>query len=140
MNNLNSVLLEGNLTRDPQLHETPKGTRVCNFGLAVNRYYRHDENTVKEVSFFEVESWTRLAEYASTQLKKGKSIRVVGYLKQDRWEDQEGHSHSKIKIVAEHLELAENKNFSEGDAPEEGKNREAPGQTKTEEALAEFIA
>ena len=51
MSHLNSVLLEGNLTRDPVLHETPRGTKVCTFGLAVNRYYRQGEETVQEVSF-----------------------------------------------------------------------------------------
>ena len=107
MNSLNSVLLEGNLTRDPVLGETPKGTPVCTFGLAVNRYYRQEEETVKEVSFFEVETWTRLAQYCEAQLKKGKAVRVVGHLKQERWEDQDGKPHSRIKIVGEHLEIQE---------------------------------
>ena len=109
MNSLNSVLLEGNLTRDPVLSETPKGTPVCTFGLAVNRYYRQEEETVKEVSFFEVETWTRLAQYCSSQLAKGKQVRVVGHLKQERWEDQEGKPHSRVKVIGEHLEIQEKK-------------------------------
>lgn len=117
MNNLNSVLLEGNLTRDPVLNETTKGTPVCVFGLAVNRYYRQEENTVKEVSFFEVEAWSRLAQYAGSMLKKGAPVRVVGHLKQDRWDDAEGKSRSRIKVVAEHLEVTERKGTRDGDAP-----------------------
>ena len=109
MNSLNSVLLEGNLTRDPVLGETPKGTPVCTFGLAVNRFYRQEEETVKEVSFFEVETWTRLAQYCSSQLAKGKQVRVVGHLKQERWEDQEGKPHSRVKVIGEHLEIQEKK-------------------------------
>ena len=62
MNSLNSILVEGNLTRDPVLSTTPKGTAVCNFSVASNRFYRSDEELQKEVSFFDVEVWSRLAE------------------------------------------------------------------------------
>lgn len=120
MNSLNSVLLEGNLTRDPVLGETPKGTPVCTFGLAVNRYYKQDEETVNEASFFEVETWSRLALYCGAQLKKGLPIRIVGRLKQDRWEDSEGNPRSKIKVVGEHMEIQEKKGAGE-------KNAEAGG-------------
>lgn len=109
MNSLNSVLLEGNLTRDPVLTETTKGTPVCTFGMAVNRYYKQNEETVKEVSFFDVETWTRLAQYCSSQLKKGSHIRVVGRLKQDRWENSDGNTRSKVKVVGEHMEIQERK-------------------------------
>ena len=109
MNNLNSVLLEGNLTKDPGLTETPKGTPVCVFSLAVNRFYRQDDNTVKEVSYFDIETWSRLAQFCSGQLKKGSPVRVVGHLKQERWEDAEGKYHSRIKVVAEHVEVTEKK-------------------------------
>ena len=101
--NLNSVLIDGNLTRDPELKTTTRGSRVCNFGLASNRYYEQDDEKVKEVSFFEVESWSRLADACSNHLKKGRGVRVVGRLKQDRWADQEGNNRSRVKVVAEHI-------------------------------------
>ena len=113
MNSLNSVLLEGHLTKDPLLGETPKGTPVCTFGLAVNRYYKQNEEMVQEVSFFDVETWTRLAQYCGAQLKKGTHIRIVGRLKQDRWENPEGNTRSKIKIVGEHMEIQEKKEKGE---------------------------
>ena len=105
MNSLNSILVEGNLTRDPVLATTPKGTAVCNFSVASNRYYRSDEELQKEVSFFDVEVWSRLAERCGDELQKGRGVRVVGRLKQDRWQDKDGNPRSRVKIVAEHVEF-----------------------------------
>lgn len=105
MNSLNSILIEGNLTRDPVLKETPKGTSVCDMSVASNRFYKQDDELQKEVSFFDVEAWSRLAEACAQNLKKGRGVRVVGRLKQDRWTDGEGKIHDKIKIVAEHIEF-----------------------------------
>ena len=105
MNSLNSIIIEGNLTRDPLTSLTPKGTKVCNFSVATNRYYRKEEGKEKEVSFFDVEAWQREAERCEKTLEKGRGVRVVGRLKQDRWVDSEGRNRSKIKIVADHVEF-----------------------------------
>ena len=105
MNNLNSILVEGNLTHDPKLAETPKGTSVCNFSVASNRFYKQDQELQKEVSFFDVEAWARLAETCGEYLHTGRGVRIVGRLKQDRWQDKEGNPRSRIKIVAEHVEF-----------------------------------
>ena len=56
MNNLNSILVEGNMTRDPVMRTTPKGTQVCAFTIASNRYFKQDSGLEKEVSFFDVET------------------------------------------------------------------------------------
>jgi len=105
MNNLNSILIEGNLVRDPLLRSTPKGTQVCSMCLASNRYYKQDTGFEKEVSFFDIETWSKLAEACYSKGKKGRGVRVVGRLKQNRWNDMDGKSHSKITIVAEHVEF-----------------------------------
>jgi single-strand DNA-binding protein len=105
MNNLNSILIEGNLVRDPLLRSTPKGTQVCTMSLASNRYYKQDTGFEKEVSFFDVETWARLAEACYTKGRKGRGVRVVGRLKQDRWNDSDGKPHSRVTIVAEHVEF-----------------------------------
>ena len=105
MNNLNSILLEGNLVRDPDLKATPSGTPVCTFAVASNRWYKQNDQLEKEVSFFDVEAWSKLAQTCGDTLKKGRGVRVVGRLKQDRWNDGEGKSHNKVKIVAEHVEF-----------------------------------
>jgi single-strand DNA-binding protein len=79
---------------------------VCNFSIAVNRYYRDAENkTIEEVSYFDVESWGKVAERCGDELAKGRGVRVVGRLKQDRWEDKDSSPRSRVKIVAEHVEF-----------------------------------
>ena len=105
MNNLNSILIEGNLVRDPELSYTTKGTALCKFTVASNRFYKQDQEMQKEVSFFDVTTWTRLAEVCGEYLKKGRGVRVVGRLKQDRWNDADGKGRSKVFIVAEHVEF-----------------------------------
>ena len=105
MNNLNSILLEGNLVRDPLLRSTPKGTPVCTFSLASNRVYKQDSGFENEVSFFDIETWSKLAEACYNKGHKGRGARVVGRLKQDRWTDTDGKKHSRVTIVAEHVEF-----------------------------------
>jgi len=107
MNNLNSILIEGNLVKDAETRTTTKGTSACVFTIASNRYYKkeNDSNFEKEVNFFDVETWAKLAEACSAKGKKGRGVRVVGRLKQNRWNDKEGKSHSRITIVAEHVEF-----------------------------------
>ena len=105
MNNLNSILIEGNLVRDPLLRSTPKGTQICMMSLASNRFYKQDTGFEKEVSFFDVETWSRLAEACYAKGRKGRGVRVVGRLKQERWNDHEGKQRSKVTIVAEHVEF-----------------------------------
>lgn len=105
MNQLNSILIEGNLTKDPVFKETPKGTPVCSFALASNRYYKQGSETEQEVSYFDIETWSKLADACGKQLKKGRGVRVVGRLKQERWTGTDGKMKSNVKIVAEHVEF-----------------------------------
>jgi single-strand DNA-binding protein len=105
VNNLNSILIEGNLVRDPLFKSTAKGTPVCTFSLASNRFYRQESGLEKEVSFFDVETWAKLAENCFNLGHKGRGVRVVGRLKQDRWNGPDGKPRSKITIVAEHVEF-----------------------------------
>ena len=105
MNSLNSILLEGNLVRDPESKTLPTGSQVCNFTVASDRFYRQEDNLEKEVSYFDVEAWSKLGLACSQNLKKGRGVRVVGRLKQDRWTDGEGKSKSRLMIVAEHVEF-----------------------------------
>ncbi len=105
MNHLNSVIVEGNLVRDPELGYTPKGIAVCRFTIASNRYYKQEDDYNREVSFFDVTAWARLGEVCSEYLEKGRGVRVVGRLKQNRWETTEGKNRSRVFIVAEHVEF-----------------------------------
>ena len=105
MNNLNSILIEGNVVREPELRSVSKGTSVCIFQIATNRYYKQNTGMEKEVSFFNVEAWSKLAENVGNLGQKGRGVRVVGRLKQERWQDREGKAQSKVIIVAEHVEF-----------------------------------
>ncbi|GHV48822.1 single-stranded DNA-binding protein [Spirochaetia bacterium] len=105
MNNLNSILIEGNLIRDPEYRETAKGTPICNFSIASNRFFKQGEEMEKEVSFFDVQSWSKLAQNVQNLGHKGRGVRVVGRLKQDRWTAPDGKARSKVTIVAEHVEF-----------------------------------
>jgi single-strand DNA-binding protein len=106
MNNLNSIILEGNLTADPMVKTTPNGTSLTGFGIAVNRqYFVSEKEVAKEVSFFDIETWGKLADSCGNNLKKGRGVRVVGRLKQNRWTDENGKNHSRVIIVAEHVEF-----------------------------------
>ncbi len=105
MSNLNSVLIEGNLTRDPELKTLPSGTPTCTFGIATNRYYKVQGEKKQEVSYFDVEVWSKNAENCSQYLKKGSGVRVVGRLKMDAWTGEDGGRKTKVKIVAEHVEF-----------------------------------
>jgi len=105
MNNLNSVLIEGNLVRDPELSYTPKGTPVCKFSVATNRFFKQDDDYQREVSYFDITTWSRLAEVCGEYLTKGRGVRIVGRLKQDRWEDADGNTRTKVQIIAEHVEF-----------------------------------
>ncbi|MDR1399947.1 MAG: single-stranded DNA-binding protein [Treponema sp.] len=105
MNSLNSILIEGRLVRDPLLRTTPKGYSLCTFSLASNRYYKQDSGFEQEVGFFDVEAWAKLAENCYHLGHKGRGVRVVGRLKQDRWSGTDGKTHSRVSIVAEHVEF-----------------------------------
>lgn len=107
MPNLNKVMLIGNLTRDPEIKYTPKGTAVCQFGLAVNRVYTAENSEKREeVTFIDVEAFARLAEVIGEYCKKGEPIYIEGRLKLDQWDDkQSGQKRSKMKVVCETMQL-----------------------------------
>lgn len=106
MNQLNSLIIEGNVTREPEFKETANGHKICNIPVAVNRFYKNtDGEGVNEVSFFNIETFGKMAEACQKNCDKGRGIRVVGRLKQSRWTNSEGKTASRISIIAEHVEF-----------------------------------
>lgn len=106
MNQLNSLIIEGNVVRQPELEEPASGFKVCRFSVAVNRWYKgKNGNGEEEVSYFDVETYGKMAEVCSKQLEKGRGVRVVGRLKQNRWEDENKKVKSKVFVIAEHVEF-----------------------------------
>lgn len=107
MANLNKVLLLGNLTRDPELRYTPKGTAVADLGIAVNRRVSDGQgNWSDETTFVDVTVWGNTAENAQKYLTKGRAVFLEGRLQLDTWEDkQSGQKRSKLKVVGENLQF-----------------------------------
>lgn len=92
---LNNISIIGRLVRDPELRHANNGTPVCTFSIANNQ-----GKSQEDVSFFDVVTFARQAELANEYLRKGRQIALVGRIKQDRWEDQNGQKRSKVVIVA----------------------------------------
>jgi single-strand DNA-binding protein len=107
MASFNKVILLGNLTRDPEVRYTPKGTAVTDLGLAVNRTYTADNGEKREeVTFVDVTFWGRTAEVAGEYLKKGRPVFVEGRLQLDSWDDkQSGQKRSKLKVIGENMQM-----------------------------------
>ena len=107
MPNLNKVMLMGNLTRDPEMKYTPKGTAIASFGIAVNRNYTTEGGEKREeVTFIDLESFGRTAEIIGEYFKKGRPIFVEGRLKLDTWDDkQSGQKRSKLRVIVDSFEF-----------------------------------
>ena len=107
MASFNKVILLGNLTRDPEVRYTPKGSAVCDLGIAVNRVYTTEGGERREeVTFVDVVLWARLAEIACEYLKKGRPIFIEGRLQMDSWDDkQTGQKRTKLRVVGETMQL-----------------------------------
>ena len=107
MANLNKVMLIGNVTRDPEIKYTPKGSAVTDLGIAVNRVYTPEGGEKREeTTFVDVTLWGRQAEIAGEYCKKGRSIYIEGRLQLDSWEDKtSGQKRSKLRVVGETFQL-----------------------------------
>lgn len=105
MASYNRVILVGNLTRDPELRYIPSGTAVSEIGLAVNDRVKRDGQWTDETTFVDVTLWARTAEIANEYLSKGSSILIEGRLKLDSWENSEGQKRSKLRVVADRMQM-----------------------------------
>lgn len=108
MANVNKVILIGNVTRDPEIKYTPKGTAVTDVGLAVNRFIPASDGGERreETTFIDVTLWGRQAEIAGEYVKKGRPVYIEGRLQMDTWDDkQTGQKRSKLRVVCENLQL-----------------------------------
>jgi len=117
MASFNRVILMGNLTRDPELRYTPKGTAIAKIGLAVNRQSSRTESgeTKEEVTFVDVDSFGRQAETIAQYMKKGSPILVEGRLRLDQWDDkQTGQKRSRLGVVLENFKFVGPANRGEG--------------------------
>jgi single-strand DNA-binding protein len=106
MASLNKVFLIGNLTRKPELRYTPSGTPVAEFGIAVNRHYiTSNGEKRRDTCFVEVTVWRSKAEVCYEYLVKGSPVFIEGRLELDTWETRNGEKRSKLRVVADTLQL-----------------------------------
>ena len=107
MPNLNKVMLIGNLTRDPEVKFTPKGTAIAEIGLAINRTWKNESGEKQEeTTFVDVTLWGRQAEIAKEYLTKGRPVYIEGRLQLDSWDDkQTGQKRTKLKVTGEQMQL-----------------------------------
>ena len=102
---INSVVIGGNLTKDPILKEIATGNKVASFTVASNRTYLSNGEKKKETSFIDVDVWGVVAENCSKYLTKGSPVVVTGRLKQDQWQTEAGEKRSRIKVLAANVQF-----------------------------------
>lgn len=107
MNNINCLIVEGNITHNAEFKTTAHGYPICKMPIAVNHYYKkaNSDEYVDEVSYFDVETFGKLAEICSKFSQKGRGVSVVGRIKQNRWKTEDGKNASRVTIVAEKVEF-----------------------------------
>lgn len=129
MASYNKVILVGNLTRDPELRYTPKGVAIAKISLAVNRTWKNESGESKEeVTFVDIDAFSRQAETLAQYLKKGSPLMVEGRLRLDQWDDkQTGQKRSRLGVVLEGFQFLGGAKSSEGGSA----NAEAPRRQAT---------
>ena len=125
---LNQVTLMGNLTRDPELRQTPNGQNVTSFSLALNRAYKDASGEWQEVTdYIDIVCWGPLAERVAQYLSKGRRCLVQGRLQSRSWE-QDGQKRSKVEVLANDVTFLD----SRGGGDNDGGNGAAPGSPSSE--------
>jgi single-strand DNA-binding protein len=134
MSNFNKVYLMGNLTRDPEVRHTTKGTCVTKIAMAVNRKFKTEAGEAREeVTFIDIEAFGKLAEVIGQHCKKGRPLFVEGRLKLDQWDDKTtGQKRSALKVVLEAFQFIGGR--QEGDVPTAQRPAKATGETQPTES------
>lgn len=113
MASFNKVMLMGNLTRDPELRFTAKGSAVASFGLAVNRKFKQGDEWVDEVCFVDITVWGKQGENCAEYLSKGRPAFIEGYLKFSTWES-DGQKRNKLEVVASAVQFLGSRSDASG--------------------------
>ena len=139
MASFNKVILAGNLTRDPELRYTPKGTAIARIGMAINRTWKTETGETKEeVTFVDVDAFGRQAEVISQYMKKGRPLLVEGRLKLDQWEDKNTHQkQSKLRVVLDGFSFLDSRGGGEGGGGEPPRPRPAAAAPAAAPAAAD---
>jgi single-strand DNA-binding protein len=110
----NQVILMGNLTRDPELRQTPTGQNVCSFSLALNRSYKDSGGEWQEATdYIDIVAWGPLGERVSQYLSKGRRCLVQGRIQSRSWE-QDGQKRNKVEVLANDVTFLDGRNDGDG--------------------------
>lgn len=137
----NQVILMGNLTRDPELRNTPNGQSVCNFSLALNRSYKgQDGNWQEATDYVDIVAWGPLGERVAQYLNKGRPCLVNGRLQSRQWE-QEGQKRNKVEVVAQDVTFLGGRNDGDnsGDSSSPSSSSSSSSSKKDEDVVIEDI-
>ncbi len=128
MPNLNKVQLMGNITRDPEVRYTPRGTAVTDISLAINRTFSGDDGERREeTTFVDITFWGRQAEVIGEYMKKGRPLYVEGRLQLDTWEDKTtGQQRSRLKVVGENFQFLGSRDEGGGGGPQRSSQAPPP--------------
>ncbi len=129
MLNINRVMITGRLTREPETKYLPSGLAVTNLSIASNRRFQVNNEWREETSFFDIETFGKLAERLAETLRKGQPVYVEGRLKQESWE-RDGQKQSKVRISADSV-----KPF---DVPQRGQQGEQGGESDSYQDSSSF--
>lgn len=138
---VNQVMLMGNLTRDPELRNTPSGQSVCSFSLALNRSYKDQSGEWKEATdYIDVVAWGPLGERVAQYMSKGRRCLVQGRLQSRAWE-QDGQKRSKVEVLASDVTFLDSRGGGEDGNGGAGGNTSsaAPASKKKDDVVVEDI-
>lgn len=99
---LNTITVQGRLTRDPEIRMTTAGKKVANFTIACERDYK-DENGTRPADFFDIVAWETSAKYAEKYLHKGDMVNIAGRLQNRKWTDRDGNNRTSTEVQASNI-------------------------------------
>jgi len=128
---MNKAIISGNLTRDPELKNTPNGATVANFSIATNEKWKDQSGQMQEkVEFHNIVAWKKTAEICGQYLKKGSKVLLEGKIETRSWENQEGKKIYRTEIIANNVEFL-------GKLPEQSENASQGSNITSEPMLGE---
>ncbi len=141
MPELNSVIIAGNLTKDPVFRQTTNGTPVVNFSIAANRKYRDANNQwQEEVCYVGIVAWNKLAESCTNRLKKGSAVLIDGELQSHVFKSEDGHGRNIVEIKARRIQFLNKKtNVPEPVSPAVQSHHEDEPMTVEDDAFDKFL-
>jgi len=138
---LNQVFLLGNLTRDPEVRQTPNGQSVCNFGIALNRSFKRGDTWEEATDFVNCVAWGPLGERVAQYLTKGRRVLVQGSLRSSSWE-QDGQKRSKLEVWANDVTFLDGRGGGDEGAnpnPSQAAGKSTASKKKTDDVVIQDI-